>query len=182
LPPFDESDEEEIQGFEVSQALKDPYIYGSNIYHSPLIVSEIQNAIKLSKDIKANSTSDFIGLPLELRIMITELVCPVDSQESDVQNTFNMLLAFGWILPKSFWELRSRVNERWRYRLRIDERRLLLELNSPNISSATWQSICLVLMPLLRDQEKFVSSGLANRERVMFLIDGILKKMKKSSC
>jgi len=145
----------------------------TNLRRSPLIIPEIQNAIERVNNTKSNGTSfEFTKLPLELRIMIVELVCPLEYEESDLQCTRNMLSAFGWILPESFWRSRFPLNDR-----------LIFELSSyRGTGLASWQSICLELVSLLRDREKFVSSGLQNRERVIGIIDGILGVMEKSSC
>lgn len=34
--------------------------------------------------------------------MILDFVCPPEHKESDLQDTGNLLVAFGWILPRSF--------------------------------------------------------------------------------
>lgn len=55
-----------------------------------------------------------------------------------------------------------------------------LELNSlKEISPGGGQSISLDLMPLFCNRAKYVSCGLANRERVLKLIDDILAIMEK---
>lgn len=159
---------------------KVPYVFGSNAIHSPLIISELQSAIELAKKTKRNIAGDITGLPFELQAMITQLVCPVNSQDSEIQDTSNMLSVFGWILPKSFWELRLQT-EPWRHLLRVDDHRLLFEFNLFDANSFGWQLIYLAFIPLLRDREKFISSGLASRERVLYFIDGILKEMEKGS-
>lgn len=174
----DQYNSQDTEGY----CLKIPHVFGSNIVHSPLVIFELQRAIELTKKrTKRNSTDDFTGLPLELQMMITQFVCPVDCQETEIQDTCNMLSAFGWILPKSFWELRLQI-EPWRHLLRIDDHRLLFEFDLFDTNSFGWQLIYLAFIPLLRDRKRFISSGLASRERVLYLIYDILKEMEKSSC
>lgn len=155
-------------GADSEEDSEEPHVYQSNPHHSPFIVPEIQSAIQRAKNINSHPSSDFTSLPLELRIQIVEFVCPVKYEELHVETTRNMLSAFGWILPGSFWKLRLPSN------------RLLFELDSlKEISPGGWQSISLDLMPLFCNRAKYVSCGLANRERVLKLIDDILAIMEK---
>lgn len=135
-----------------------------NIHLSPLVIPEIQNAIQRAKKIKSHSISCLINLPLEISLLIMELVCPIYYSQWNVQDTRNILSAFQWVLPNSFWELRLRTHER-----------LLFELRSlKDMSSIGWQSLCLDMMALLCDNDLYKSSGLATRERVLRLVDDIL--------
>lgn len=83
----------------------------------------------------------------------------MDYTPSDVRDTRNMLLAFRWTVPKSFWIVRVDGSL-------IFELALLKETGSTG-----WQSLCLDLMPLLCDEERYIVSGLANRAPVLWLID-----------
>jgi hypothetical protein len=42
-------------------------------------------------------------LPAEITHLISEWVLPIDYTSEDVQNTRNMLFAFGWDTPGCFW-------------------------------------------------------------------------------
>ncbi|CRL26671.1 unnamed protein product [Penicillium camemberti] len=124
------------------------------VSQSPLIVPAIQQAIASTKTDYYHPTSGLGILPLELRVLISEFICPItDYTMSDVQNLRNMLLGFGWELPKWFW------------RVRLDER-LFFELKYSEDTSADWK-LRLELMSLVADRSRLGSSGLANRERII---------------
>ena len=126
-----------------------------NVSQSPLIVPAIQQAIVSAKTAYYHTTSGLGILPLELRVLISEFLCPIaDYSMNDVQNLKNMLLGLGWELPKSFW------------RVRLDER-LFFELREYSEDpSADWK-VRLELMSLVADKRWFVSTGLLNRERIL---------------
>lgn len=135
---------------------------GSELALGPLILPEIQRAItfaiEYANDIKSDPYFHFTNLPMDIRILIVELLCPMKYRGRDVQNTRNMLWAFEWIIPTSFWVAR------------VDEK-LLFELDSVDkTDSVTWQCLCLELMPFLCDRGLYNSSGLENRRRVQKLI------------
>lgn len=137
-----------------------------NTYLSPLVIPEVQSAIECAKKINNRSIIPCLtNLPLEISLLIMELVCPMYYTKTDVEDTRSILSAFQWVLPRSFWEVRLRNHER-----------LLFELKSlKNMSSISWQSLCLDMMALLRDSDRYISSGLATRERVLRSIDDILR-------
>lgn len=136
-------------------------LLGSNVQHSPLIIPEIQTAIEHAQNIKPSGT--YFDLPLELKMMIVEVAYPQDAR--------NMLLAFGWILPESFWKSRFSIDDH-----------LLFEMKSfKETSFAKWQAIGLDLVSVLQNKQEFWLSGLANRERVLKIIDSILGDMQKGS-
>lgn len=124
------------------------------VSQSPLIVPAIQQAIASTKTDYYHPTSGLGILPLELRVLISEFICPItDYTMSDVQNLRNMLLGFGWELPMWFW------------RVRLDER-LFFELKYSEDTSADWK-LRLELMSLVADRSRLGASGLANRERII---------------
>ena len=137
-----------------------------NIYLSPLVIPEVQNAIERAKNINNRSMIPHLtNLPLEISVMIMEYVCPIHYTKWDVKNTRSILSAFQWVLPNSFWELRFRNHER-----------LLFELRSlKDMNSVNWQSLWLDMMALLCDSDRFMTSGLATRERVLRSIEDILR-------
>lgn len=144
--------------------LSEMRFFGSTLHRSPLVLPEIQNAIERAKAIESKTNYfHFTNLPLEVSILIVQLVCPMDYTSSDVEDTYNMLSVFRWTIPKSFWISRL-------------DKRLFFELDLLEITSVNWQSLCLDLMSLHCDQERRLSSGLANRERVLGLIDAILER------
>jgi hypothetical protein len=122
---------------------------------SPLVVPAIQQAMASAKTDYSHPTSSLGILPLELRVLISEFICPITNYiMSDVQNLKNVLLGFGWELPKWFW------------RVRLDER-LFFELGKYSEDpSADWK-VRLELMSLVADRSRLGSSGLANRERIL---------------
>ncbi|KAJ5211011.1 hypothetical protein N7491_010827 [Penicillium cf. griseofulvum] len=136
--------------------------YPLSVSQSPLIVPAIQQAMESAKTDYDHPTSGLDILPLELRVLISEFICPItDYTMSDVQNLRNMLLGFGWELPKWFW------------RVRLDER-LFFELGIYSEDpSADWK-LRLELMSLVADRSRLGSSGLANRERII----GIMLALK----
>ncbi|CDM31600.1 hypothetical protein PROQFM164_S02g001750 [Penicillium roqueforti FM164] len=96
------------------------------------------------------------NIPLEVAILIAEWVCPIKHTLSDIKNTGNMLLVFGWNLPDWFWQRR------------LDEG-LFIELDKlkKEMSPVGWQ-LRLNLMCLVVGRTEFrSSSGLASRERVL---------------
>ena len=142
--------------------------YGYDIYQSPLVVPAVQEAID-SANIECLRRSErhllpfhFTSLPLEVAILITEYICPVNYTVDDIKDTRNMLLVFQWKLPDWFW--RGRFNEH-----------LFVELyEAKKTSSIGWQ-LALNLMSLVTDQARFSSSGLVNRERVLGIMFGLEK-------
>lgn len=77
------------------------------VSQGPLIVPAIQQAMTSTKTDYYHPTSGLGILPLELKVLISEFICPItDFTMSEVQNLRNMLLGFGWELPKWFWRVR----------------------------------------------------------------------------
>ncbi|KAJ5835664.1 hypothetical protein N7447_001690 [Penicillium robsamsonii] len=126
-----------------------------NVSQSPLIVPAILQAMASAEADYYHPTSSLGILPLELRVLISEFVCPItDYTMSDVQNLRNMLLGFGWKLPKWFW------------RVRVDER-LFFELGKYSENPSVDWKVRLEFMSLTADRTRLGSSGLANRERIL---------------
>ncbi|KAJ5456761.1 hypothetical protein N7530_012035 [Penicillium desertorum] len=144
--------------------------FGCDIYKNPLIVPEVQkvvdNARKTKKEYKPPRCSH---VPLEVATMIAEWTCPVD-YTADVKNTRNMLLAWQWTFPDWFWKVRLKEE-------------LFVELNSLRESnySIDWQALRLDLMALVSDQERYLSSGLPNRERVIGFMTAIKSNFLKTA-
>ena len=136
------------------------YEYGCDIYQNPL-VPKVQQALDCAdveslRQSKGRISSRSSNIPLEVSILIAEWVCPIKHTLSDIRNTGNMLLVFGWNLPDWFWQRR------------LDEG-LFIELDKLKkvMSPVGWQ-LRLNLMCLVVGRTEFrSSSGLASRERVL---------------
>ena len=133
------------------------------VYRSPLIVPEIQDAVKRNTHRKAESARPpLLDIPLEIMILIVDWTLPVDYTTSAVRETQRMLLAFRWILPDTFWKNKNL------------ECVVLTELEPlKDATGVNWQSLILELMGILSDRTWYQSSGLANRARVLGIIDAI---------
>lgn len=146
--------------------------YGYDIYQSPLVVPAVQEAIDSAniESLRGSSIEchrlpfHFKNLPLEVAILITEYICPVNYTVDDIKNTRNMLSVFQWELPDWFW------------RGRLTKQHLFMELDGLKETSSPvgWQ-LALDLMSLVSDLVRFSASGLANRERVLGIMFGLEK-------
>lgn len=143
--------------------------YECDIFQNPLVPT-LQKAIDHAKNEKQSLHPCFDKIPLEIVIMISEWVCPIEHTEDDIQNMRNTLLAFHWKLPDWFW------------RVRLDEV-LLLELSMVKDATALLnsQSHKLDLMSLALNPTWYNSSGLANRKRVLGIMVGIKKAYLKQA-
>jgi hypothetical protein len=146
----------------------EPYFnveYGCNFFLSPLVVGAVQEAIIRAKEenLRFASTKDivprcrFSGLPLEIAVLIAELVCPVQYMPNDVNHIREMLLAFHWKLPDWFWR------KRW-------SKHLFIELGAKDGTAPVDWLLWLNLLGLVSDPDWFRHSGLPNRERVVGII------------
>jgi hypothetical protein len=149
----------------VIHAKYDWYVWGCDIYISPWIVPEVQDAIDSNRAQKKDSKKQkFSRLPYECWLQILELLCPLQYTQLDVQNLRGSLFVSGLDAPNSFWTRRLQVHGD-----------ILLELdNLENDDSLDWQSLCLDLMDLLSNKSCFISSGLATRKFALVTIRGIL--------
>ena len=136
------------------------YGYGCDICQNPL-VPKVRQALDCAyfeslRQSKGRISSRFSDIPLEVAILIAEWVCLVKYTLSDIKNTGNMLLVFGWNLPNWFWQ--GRVDER--LFIELDE---LKKVRSP----VGWQLRLNLMCLVVHRTESRSSSGLASRERVM---------------
>lgn len=139
--------------------------YRLDVSQSPLTVPAIPQAMDSATKTGCNDLSFGLNiLPLELILLISDYVCPMkDYTVDDVENLRNMLLGFGWQLPKSFWQVRL-------------DGSLFFELGKCDENySADWK-LRLNLMSLIADPIKLEYSGLVNRERVL----GIMRALKEA--
>jgi hypothetical protein len=159
-------DDDNISWVEPTQFLSTLEL-GYDIYQNPLVIPAVQKAIEVAKVEAERPNFCFrkISFPLEISLLISEWVCPVNHTGNDIKNIKNMLLTFQWKLPESFW--RVRLNED--IFIELDE---LKKAESP----VDWQVLRLCLMSLVSDRKWYFSSGLGNRERVL----GIMVEIKKA--
>lgn len=106
---------------------------------------------------RKHQSSYFSDLPLDIATVIAELVCPLDFTRCNVDDTRNLVTAFRWSLPNTFWKRR------------VD---LFFELSTLKDGDIVdWQFLYLDLMLLITDEVWYLSSGLAYRRRVLEVID-----------
>lgn len=142
------------------------YTSPMDIYRNPFVLPAIREALDCAKIEHFRQSSCFNNLPLELAISIGQWVCLItDYTEDDIKNTRNLLLVFGWELPEWFW--RARLNSHLHLFFELDK---TSKIRSP----ADWQ-LWLNLVSLVADRSRFVSTGLANRERVL----GVMLALEK---
>ncbi|KAJ5123591.1 hypothetical protein N7448_009688 [Penicillium atrosanguineum] len=81
---------------------------GYDIYQNPLAIPAVQKAFEVAKveAERPNFCSRKISFPLEISLLISEWVCPVNHTGHDIKNIKNMLLTFQWKLPEFFWRVR----------------------------------------------------------------------------
>ncbi|KAJ5708647.1 hypothetical protein N7488_008448 [Penicillium malachiteum] len=149
-------------------------IYGCDIYKNPWIIPKVQNAIKAAREFqfgqhRSYGASNCLNrLPPEILLCFTDILCPPNQcSEYDLQDIRKMLIAFSLCLPAHFW------NVRFKFHLM---RHLFFELDTLKDDSIVEnQFLMLNLMRLLVDDDFFRRWGLANRERVLREIIGIIE-------
>ncbi|KAJ6017492.1 hypothetical protein N7451_000871 [Penicillium sp. IBT 35674x] len=149
-----------INRFRPDQVLEVPNTYGCDFYQNPLVIPALQKVITREKS-RAGNTQSRPGLnifPMEIKIMISEWVCPIDYILNDIENIQNVVIAFQWKSPDWFWRGRLKLKEGLLFELDI-----LRNSGSP----VDWQTLRLDLMDLLLDQEWYSRCGLPNRERII---------------
>lgn len=153
-------DDWQLERCKADQALEPPYEHGCDIYQNPLVIPALQKIITCEK---ARAAKDRIRpglsrLPMEIDILISEWVCPVNCTLKETRDMRSMLLAFQWKLPDGFWRRRLNINEDLFFELNI-----LRKSGSP----VNWQILKLDLMGLHLDEEWYSRSGLPNRGRII---------------
>ncbi|KAJ5522139.1 hypothetical protein N7527_006254 [Penicillium freii] len=151
---LDGLEDPDIDSIKPNQALSSLQ-FSCDIYQNPLVIPALQEAIRRAT-IGHSISSRFSKLPVEITILISELICPADYALDDVENMRSMLVAFQWNLPDWFWQRRLRED-------------LFFELDVLRKSSSpvNWQMLQLDLMALVSDHTWYATSGLANRERIL---------------
>lgn len=136
-------------------------------YQSPLFlpaIGDIIDRFQFLSFTRPRVASIFSQLPMDITVLIADLVCPIRYNFDDVRDTENLVSICQWQLPRSFWSLRLNENT-------------LFELNSLRGSKALldWQLLRLALMRLVADESSYVSIGLSIRARAMERMNGIKK-------
>ncbi|KAJ5415914.1 hypothetical protein N7465_004609 [Penicillium sp. CMV-2018d] len=140
---------------EVPYVKCESYVRGCDIFVNPWIIPELQSIIQLAQNRGKRKSSYLNRPPLEISLLVAEIICPIIYTQSDVQNMRNMLSVFALNLPDAFW--RSRLQSK---------RDLFFEVDLLETDSVDWQILWLGLMDLLSDKW-YTSSGLAHREKVL---------------
>ncbi|KAH8432746.1 uncharacterized protein LDX57_010373 [Aspergillus melleus] len=114
-------------------------------------------------DRQVSSAFSFMNILPEIAMMIVDTIyeCHPPSIER-INDIRNMLEAFGWVLPTSYWT--SRFNPEIFFEIDdlINSRK---DINLPNL--------VLGLEEIMLDEDWFCKSGLYNRGRILKLISGI---------
>ena len=146
------------------------YFFGYNIFINLWIIPEVQSTIQLAREIVGKRKSSYFNrLPLEISLLVAEIICRIDYTRSDIKNMRNMLSVFTLNLPDAFW--RSRLQSKRDLFFEVD----LLENETDPVD---WQVLWLGLMDLLC-AKWYNSSGLTHRERLVGLIKGIIANFNK---
>ncbi|KAJ5800484.1 uncharacterized protein N7518_002552 [Penicillium psychrosexuale] len=134
------------------------------ICQNPLFVLKLEEAIQRNqKRGKVHLHTGFRNFPLDLAMLIIDTVCPADNTAIEIQNARNLLEAFQWTLPDSYWQKRCDCS-------------LLFEVKKLKKAKTQldWQALGLDLISLLVEDE--FTSCLRNRERVLLYMDHIKRR------
>jgi hypothetical protein len=102
-------------------------------------------------------------LPLDLAVTIVDLIYETRPRcQQRIDDIRNLLEAFRWILPHTYWQARC-------------DTQLLFELDDliKAGTAVNWSGLCLGIEELLLDNDWYCNSGLNNRARTLNLIHGI---------
>ncbi|QKX60448.1 uncharacterized protein TRUGW13939_07593 [Talaromyces rugulosus] len=129
----------------------------SSMWKNPAIVPEIQSIIEKATQTRCTDDrsqhvqpSMVSQIPLEVAIQITDM-----TKRASISDARNLLTAFGWRLPDSYWKNCSRMD-------------LIFEYNDLDESDhpVDWQLLGLATEELLGDSDWYDKSGLKTRRRV----------------
>lgn len=110
------------------------------------------------------------NLPLDIAMIIIDTIYQSQPHSRQrIEDTRNILVAFGWILPNAYWQ--SRCNPQLVFE--VDD----LIKAGPVID---WAEFCLGLEELLLDEDWYCNSGLNNRGRILKLFKGIKEQFDKT--
>ncbi|KAK2755790.1 hypothetical protein FQN54_005940 [Arachnomyces sp. PD_36] len=149
---------------------------------NPVIVPELQTLI--NRAVSGHSTNDYVPLrsqhaavfdvPLEIAMMIVGILYKyIYYSQASINDLRNMLTAFQWKLPDSYWQSRCKKD-------------LIFEVDDlirSNDQAVDWQFLCLGIEELLLKKGWYDYGGLKNRGRTLHLLQGIknifLEKIKQ---
>lgn len=147
-----------------------PHFPGSPL-RNPAIRGLIQSAIMPEKSgngysPRCSASSPLLPrLPLEIAMEIVDVVSSVPLSMDRITDTRNILEAFRWPIPSSYWIRRCEPS----LVLEVDE---LAKSGKP----VDWAGLCLGLEQLMVDRHWFCKSGLHYRRRVLRLLGGIKER------
>lgn len=108
-------------------------------------------------------------VPLEIAMLIVDTIYHDDGYGLDgITDTRNLLAAFQWDLPVSYWQSRCKPDLIFEVKDLID-----------GGVSVDWSELCLGLEELLFDEEWYSTSGLRNRGRIFGML-GRIKELFQS--
>lgn len=101
-------------------------------------------------------------IPVDIALLIMDTIYNDDNYNHEsIENTQNMLTAFQWKLPDSYWQNRCKMDL-------IFEFHDILKSNNHLVD---WQLLCLGTEKLLLDYDWYDRSGLKNRGRTLQLLE-----------
>ncbi|GAB1191758.1 hypothetical protein APSETT444_000940 [Aspergillus pseudonomiae] len=140
------------------------------IYHvtgSPLRIPGIQKLIaeatRECTEVHLRGHSAIVDLPLDIAILIVDLIYGSRPRSMErLIDTRNLLEAFQWKLPETYWKTRCD------YWLVFEMDDLIREKRA-----AKWSRFCLGLEELLLERGWYCNSGLRTRQRALTSLGGI---------
>ncbi|RHZ63443.1 uncharacterized protein CDV56_107656 [Aspergillus thermomutatus] len=138
---------------------------------SPLRIPDIQRLITQNLLSQRDNSgqgqnkieSPVFCLPLDLAVTIVDLMYKTQPHcQQRIDDTRNLLEAFRWRLPNTYWQARCNTP-------------LLFELDDliKAGTAVNWPGLCLGIEELLLDDDWYCNSGLNNRARTLKLLNGI---------
>jgi hypothetical protein len=163
-----EPDPEDTNSFNPISSAVRYNLYGGR-YRNPANVPEIRRLVEQATQTDIHDgpchqkPSGLPQVPLEIAMMIVDAIYYDNNYNAArIEDTQNLLVAFQWTLPDTYWQSRC-------YKDLIFEVKDLIEGDI----SVNWQSLCLVLEGLLVDHEWYSMSGLGNRARIFQMLKRI---------
>jgi hypothetical protein len=154
LPADDDSTDPELWDLQNSEVKVEP---PSSMWKNPAIVPEIQEIVEQATITRRDDDvsnrmwlSAISHIPLEVAIQITDI-----TKWASISDARNLLTAFGWRLPNSYWQSCIRMD-------------LIFEYDDIRKTShpVDWQFLGLATEELLENSDWYDKSGLKTRQRV----------------
>ncbi|GAD96965.1 predicted protein [Paecilomyces variotii No. 5] len=161
-------------------ALNDEYIGTSHWPANPLMIPDIQELIervtrshddvlRLDRQ-KTRYPGKAADIPLEIAVIIIDIIYQSQPHSRQrIEDTRNILVAFGWTLPSTYWQ--SRCNPR-----------LVFEVDDLIRAARVidWAEFCLGFEEFLLDEDWYCNSGLNNRGRTLKLFGRLKGRFDKA--